>query len=317
MGGTARRTSLPEHALVRVSRRVHAGALECRLYIRLLQHWRYRTEARPEPWRVESLRQRLRASALARLSAFDARLRNVRAALFERVLGERRFRSRLLAHLIVVDPTNLPVQLGPDDLELASTWPKNRGESEKNHRVRTRAARAAERAVAHYYSILSPPSKVVDVALGQIRHAPYSRWSWRVCDLDRDGVPVDVKNVRTLQRPDVADHSPRYAEWFVNDKSDDRYSSGVVIAATTTEPSDPDHPAPTRFVSSVTGAGTTGSATGDMPRRGAFALRVVRSPSRRTSTAGQGEFCRFSLLSAAQVIELLNPGPPNSPPSRL
>ena len=198
----------------------------------LIQHWRSRTEGRPEPWRVQSSRSRLRARLSARLCALGTRLRRARSALLRNVAEERALHGRFLAHVIVFDSTNLRVRLGPDDLELASCWPMKPGESQEKHRERTRAARAAERAAAYYYSVVFPTSGIVDVALGQIRPAPPSIWSWQVCDLDRDGVPVDVKNVRQIPRRCAG----VYAEWFAKDKLTDGLSSEIVIAATITIP---------------------------------------------------------------------------------
>ena len=220
----------------------------------LIQHWRSRTEGRPEPWRVQSLRSRLRAGLSARLCALGTRLRRARSALLRNFAEESSLHGRFLAHVIVFDPTNLRVRLDPDDLELASYWPMKPGEPQERHRERTRAARAAERAAAYYYSVVFPTSGIVDVALGQIRPAPPSNWSWQVCDLDRDGVPVDVKNVRQVQRRCAG----AYAEWFAKDKSTDGLSSEIVIAATITNPcgSGSDDAEPTRFESSLIGEWT-------------------------------------------------------------
>ena len=200
----------------------------------LLQHWRFRTEGRPEPWRVQSLSSRLRAVLSARLRALGSRLRKARRVLLHTIPDERFLHGRLLAHVIVLDPTGLPVTLNADDLALASRWPMKPRESEENHLKRTRAARAAERAVASYYSRLFPTASIADVALGQIRPPPPSNWSWKDCDIDRDGVPVDVKNVRQIERPGAG----VYAEWFAKDKPIDGPSSEIVIAATITRPCD-------------------------------------------------------------------------------
>ena len=218
----------------------------------LIQHWKFRNDGRPEPWRIQSLRSGLWAGLRARLCALGTRLRRARSALLRNVAEGRSLHRKFLAHLIVFDPTNLPVRLERDDLELASCWPMKPRESQEKHRERTRAARAAERATAYYYSVLFPGSRIVDVALGQIRTAPRSIWSWQDCDLDRDGIPVDVKNVRQVPRRGAG----VYAEWFAKDKSTDGLSSEIVIAATITRPCGSGATEPPRFESSLIGEWT-------------------------------------------------------------
>ena len=272
----------------------------------LIQHWRSRTEGRPEPWRVRFLR----AGLSARLSALGTRMSRARSALLRKVAEERSLHERFLAHVIVFDPTNLRVCLDPEDLELASCWPMKPGESQEKHRERTRAARAAERVAAYYYSVLFPTSGIVDVALGQIRSAPPSIWSWQDCDLDRNGVPVDVKNVRQVHRR-CAD---AYAEWFAKDKLTDRLSSKVVIAATITKPcgSGSGDAEPTRFESSL---------IGDMFVRGSRQSRILRrvpwtsfAGCAQRDSSGPGFSASVSTTSVTSV--LLSPTATRAAPAR-
>ena len=46
-------------------------------------------------------------------------------------------------------------------------------------------------------------------------------------------------------------------------------------------------------------------------------LKALRTAAATPTSPTQREFCRFSLFSATQVIELLNPCTPNSPQYRL
>ena len=76
------------------------------------------------------------------------------------------------------------------DRNLFSLW----GTEKDGDEDRLRSARQAELAAADYYRQLG--MKVRDVSIEQL--SPGNDGSWKACDLEVDGCPVDVKNVRSV-----------------------------------------------------------------------------------------------------------------------